>query len=314
MAITNNNTPIIDLPCWEVLQNAPLASAAGMVIVTDLRGSHRYIYLMVSATSFWRYDTYANTYQQLPSPPGGTLGAGTDMIFDPSRGSSGYIWALITSGTGAPTFQYYDIAGNAWTARSVTNLGATMGTDSSLAHTCSTYDEAGNDDYIYLIGNASTVFYRFSIVGNAWVNNLTVQPSACGAGCGLKWMPGVNADRIYRIRGATTAVVDYYSIAGGSWTGHTFYPVTETFAAGSSHVKRASSTDKIMIQHNATGKIYELDIGSGTLEPVATEYLIAQGAAAVGNRMVYIKETNGIEFLYFWLNTSLIVMRTALIF
>lgn len=312
MAITNNNTLVIDLPSWEVLQPFPAATAAGACTCNDERGSNRFIYVLLSATSFWRYCTYTNTYQQLASPPGGTFGAATNMIFDPSRGSAGYVWLHLSSGTGAPTFQYYDCAANTWTARSVVNLGATMGTECNMTHTCSTYNVAGNDDYIYLIGNASTVSYRYDIAGNAWVNNLTVQPSACGAGCYLCWMPGVNTDRIYRIRGANTATIDYYSIAGNSWTALTFYPLTETFTTGTMSICRNKDTDKIFIQHNVTLRIHELDIGDGTLIPKATEYLVATGAAHAANRMCYVKETNGIEFLYMGLHTNANFLRTAL--
>ena len=311
MAITNNNLPVIDLPSWEVLQPLPAASAVGVTSRNDRRGTGRFLYTLISATSFWRYDTYANTHQQLASPPGGTLGAGTDMVYDPSLDS---VWALITSGTGAPTFQYYNCATNAWTARSVTNLGATMGTDSCLTHTCSTYDGAGNDDFIYLIGNASTVLYRYSISGNSWVNNLTVQPSACGAGCGFYWMPNVNTDRIYRIRGANTAVVDYYSIANNNWTGLTVVPATETFNTGSLNIPRGINTQKIILEHNVTLKLYELDIATGFITPKATEYLLATGATHVGNRLCYVKEANGIEFIYFGLHTSASWLRTALFF
>lgn len=314
MPITNNNKPGIDLPSWEVLQSLPAASAVGVSMCYDYRGSSRFIYLLISATSFWRYDVQANTYQQLASPPGGTVGAGTVMKFDPSRGVSGYVWALISNGTAAPTWQYYDCSANTWTARSVTNLPATFGTDAALAHSCTTYDAGGNDDYIYLIGNASTVLYRFSISGNAWVNNLTAQPSACGAGCALRWMPGWNVDRIVRIRGGATATVDYYSITGNTWTGITFLPATETFTTGTMVACRGTATDKIFIQKDATMRIYELDLSDGTLIPVATQFLIASGTAHVGDRMGYVKTTDGIEFLYIGLHTSAYFLRTGLIF
>lgn len=44
----------------------------------------------------------------------------------------GSIYAIITSGTGAPVFNKYDIATNVWSALSVTNLPATFGTDGYL--------------------------------------------------------------------------------------------------------------------------------------------------------------------------------------
>jgi len=314
---TNNNSAVIDLPCWEVLQ--PLVGGAGAaatpgILVNDKRGTNRFVYYLFSATSFWRYDTQANTFQQLASPPGGTTGAGTALVFDPSQNSSGYVWALISSGTGAPTWQYYNIAANAWTARSVTNLPATFGTDAALSHTCSTYNVAGDDDFIYLIGNNATVFYRYSIAGNSWSSALTACTGTSGAGCALLWMPGWDTDRIVRIRGTASATIDYYSVLNNNWTAITYVPATETFTTGSQCVSRGMANDQIFIEKDATLRIYRLDLGDATLTPVATEYLVATGAALVGDRFVYVQEANGIEFLYFGLSTSANFMRTALFF
>ncbi len=314
MAVTNNNIPVIDLPAWEVLQPNPAASAAGVCMVNDKRGTNRYIYLLITVTSFWRYDTYANTYQQLANPPGGTVGAGTALIFDPSQGTAGRIWALISNGTAAPTWQYYDVATNTWTSRSVTNLPATFGTDAALSHTCSTYNAAGNDDYIYLIGNSATVFYRYSISGNSWIATLTAVTAAPGAGCALLWTPGWNTDRIVCIRGSATATIYYYSILNNNWTAITYVPATETFTTGSMVAQKGMTSDEIFIQKDATLRIFRLDLTDGTLVPVATEFLIATSTAIVGDRFLYVKETNGIEFLYLGLHTSVNFLRTALFF
>ena len=317
MALTNNNIAIIDLPTWEVLQ--PLVAGAGAaatpgILCNDKRGTGRYIYYLFSAASFWRYDTYSNTYQQLASPPAGTTGAGTALVYDPSKD---YVWALISNGTVAPTWQYYNCATNTWTARSVTNLPATFGTDAALSHTCSTYHIEGNDDFIYLIGNNATIFYRYQITTNAWVVSPTTIascPSTSGAGCSLAWMPGWNTDRIVRIRGTATATIEYYSITGNSWTAITYLPATETFTTGTQIATKGMADDKIFIQKDATLRIYCLDLGDATLTPQATEYLVASGAALVGDRLVYVKETNGIEFLYFAPSTSANFLRTPIYF
>jgi hypothetical protein len=86
----------------------------------------------------------------------------------------------------------YNVATNTWTTRSVTNLPTTFGTDASLCHTCSTYNAAGDDDFIYLIGNNASIFYRYSIVGDSWVASPTTIASCnstSGAGCAIIWMP-----------------------------------------------------------------------------------------------------------------------------
>lgn len=311
MAFANNNKAIIDLPSWEVLQAQPAASAVGVNFTTDERGTGEYIYALVTATSFWRYSLKANTWQQLASPPAGTVGAGTCLLFDPSQGTEGYVWALITSGTGAPTWQYYNPATNTWTARSVTNLPATFGTDGSLGHACTSYG-GSDDDKIYLVGNNATVFYNFTISTNTWATGTAVT-AAPGAGCALLFVPTYSTTKLVCIRGGTTATVYSYNISSPGWSTLTIIPATETFAAGSMAVVRAG-TDKIIITHNATGKIYEIDLSDLVITPLCTEFIIAPGAAHAGERLYYIKETNGVEFVYFGLHTSSYFLRTALIF
>ncbi len=312
MPVTNNNRPVIDLPTWEVLQPYPAASAVGVTACNDRRGSSRFIYALITATSFWRYDLQANTWQQLSSPPAGTVGAGTALCFDPSRGTAGYVWALISNGTAAPTWQYYDCAANTWTARSVANLPATFGTDSSLCHTCTTYDAGGNDDYIYLIGNNATAWYRFSISGNSWTSMANAVTAAPGAGCAIHWLPAYSTDKLVVLRGAATATVYEYTISTPAWATKTVVPATETFTTGTMSTVRWG-TDRIIVQKDATLRIYELDMGDLTNIPLCTEYLLATGAAHVGDRLHYVKESNGIEFIYFGLHTSAQMLRTGLI-
>ena len=311
MAVANNNKATLDLPTWERLQDLPAAAAVGVCACNHELGTGRYVYMLISATSFWRYDVQANTYQQLPSPPGGTVGAGTCMIYDPSQGTGGRIWALITSGTGAPTFQYYDIATNAWTARSVTNLPGTFGTDGCLAHACTSYG-GSDDDKIYCIGNNATVFYVYTISTNAWATGTAVT-AAPGAGCALMFVPAYSTTKLVCIRGGNTATVYEYNIGTPGWATLTIIPVTETFTTGTMSAVRAG-TDKIIIQYNVTGKIYELVLSTLLLTPLATEYLIAPGTAHAGDRFFYIVTADGIAFVYFGLHTSAAMLRTGLIF
>jgi len=314
MAVTNNNIPIIDLPLWQVLQPSPAgatAAASPGVMCTDKRGTRRFIYMLHSQTSFWRYDVRANTWQQLASPPAGTTGAGTALVYDPSRN---WVWALISNGSAAPTWQYYDPTTNTWTARSVSGLPATFGTDASLEHTCTDYSASGNDDYIYLIGNNATTFYQYSVTSNSWTT-LTACSSGSGAGCCLLWQPGWDANRLVRVRGSNTNTMDYYSIGTPGWTGLTINPATETFGTGTMAIERGIDTTKIFIQRNNDMRIYQLDLSTGSLEPFATQFLVPTGAVLVGDRMMYIKEpTTGIEFLYIGLHTSANLLRMPLFF
>ena len=135
MAISNNNLKMIDRPIWEQLTNSPGNSAAGVSMDDD---NDRFVYVLLSATSFWRYCTYSDTWQQLANPPSGTLGAGSSIRYVNQMGgqvngvSYGSIYAMICSGA-AVVFYRYDIATNTWsTALSVTNVPAAWGTEGCL--------------------------------------------------------------------------------------------------------------------------------------------------------------------------------------
>jgi hypothetical protein len=76
MALTANQLrKQVDLPTWEWLRFSPLVPTAGLSssCVADNsqfnENSGRYIYYLLNATNFWRYDTIADSYQQLATPP-----------------------------------------------------------------------------------------------------------------------------------------------------------------------------------------------------------------------------------------------------
>lgn len=303
MPVTLNLKKGIDLPVFQWLRFLPVSSLAGATICADDRGTNRYIYMLLGAASFWRYDTWTDSFQQLANPPTLSFAAGVDLVFDPSRGTLGYVW-LFAPLTASPwaMFAYYDIAANTWTSRNVpAGLAAAFGTDAYLAHTCSTINAAGNDDYIYLIGNNSTTWYYFSITGNSWTSMGTALPAAAGAGCALRWVFGYNTDRLYYIRGTATASVWYYSIATPGFTAVTYQPATETFTTGTCTAYDTIKT--IYIQKDATHRIYRLILDTLVMEPAGMlPYL--SGAAIVGDGLVYIKTLDAAEFLYYRRHTG----------
>lgn len=63
----NNNKQTLDLPFFELCNQAPVASSATAALCTAEDGSHRYIYYLTAST-FYRYDTIADTWQQLATP------------------------------------------------------------------------------------------------------------------------------------------------------------------------------------------------------------------------------------------------------
>ena len=73
MALTNTLKTQVDLPVWEWLRFAPASSSAvSSACSSDNSLYHvnhgRYIYYLIGTSSFWRYDTYTDTYIQLASP------------------------------------------------------------------------------------------------------------------------------------------------------------------------------------------------------------------------------------------------------
>lgn len=67
MALTNNLKSQVDLPVWEWCRFAPTASVALSGMATADDGSARYIYYITGST-FYRYDTYADSWHQLATP------------------------------------------------------------------------------------------------------------------------------------------------------------------------------------------------------------------------------------------------------
>lgn len=405
MTVVNNNLALLDLPTWEIQTPAAAgASAAGVENVTDLRGSNRFIYQLFSATAFYRFDTYSSTWQQLPSPPGGTVGVGTSAAFDPGYGSTikGSVWWVIAN-SAAPVFYNYDIGANTWSsAKTVTNMPATVTTDSYLCKPDPAYNLNGQNSYtnmntvtlssnaalnattlsvsalpaamaantilnfgtssaplyavvtaaaassatsltvsalaaaitspatavwcntIYFVGSANTNLYAYSISGNSWSTATGAIPAADGAGCGLVWLPGYDPDKLILLRGAATANIYQYSMSGTSWTTLTFMPATDTFTTGTHTTVRTNPlvssgtinnagtmANRMLVQLNVTGKIYEFDPVALVMSPIATQWLVTDGAALVGNRLNYCV-ANGIEYVYYQLHTSTVFMRVGL--
>ena len=73
MPITNNLRKQVDLPTFEWCRFAPAVSTA-ISSATSANNSNfnplhgRYIYYLIAAASFWRYDTWTDTYEQLSTP------------------------------------------------------------------------------------------------------------------------------------------------------------------------------------------------------------------------------------------------------
>uniref|UniRef100_A0A7C5YS20 Uncharacterized protein n=1 Tax=candidate division CPR3 bacterium TaxID=2268181 RepID=A0A7C5YS20_UNCC3 len=101
MATTLSFKDIIDLPQWRTLANSITATAAGSCLCGDSRNDASrdpFLYLLINATTFQRYNVLNDEWQTLTSPAlAGTFGAGASSVFVASAGPSG------TLATGATT-------------------------------------------------------------------------------------------------------------------------------------------------------------------------------------------------------------------
>ncbi len=401
--VVNNNLKMVDLPIWEQLQSAPIASSAGACICDD---EERFIYYLQSTTNFWRYDSWANTWQQLANPTGGTVGAGTVMRYTKQVGGVfnsvvyGSLFALITNGVATPIFNKYDIATNTWTALSVVGLPATYGTDSAIsfptpyannnaagyvgAITVATTgaltgvttipvtalakalpngtvlnfgttalpkyavltasaaasatsitvspllqdivaENAYYSDNLYLIGNNTTQMYRYALGTNTWSTTadiggtpaLAALSATAGAGANIKWLSGIDTDYLYFFRATASSAMYRYQLSTNTWSTVVYHPATETFTTGTIHALRKDANGKnigVLTQKDATMRIYEYSPTSARFNPKATQFILATGAAVVGDKICILKSPEGVEFLYFLLHTSAVLTRSPLFF
>ena len=118
MALTNNLRKQVDLPVWEWARFAPaVSSALSCSCVADntnfnlLHG--RYIYYLISATAFWRYDTWSDGYEQLASPSI-ALTTVSSMRFAGARGYEGRVLSatsttFVSAGLSGKTLKGFDV-------------------------------------------------------------------------------------------------------------------------------------------------------------------------------------------------------------
>jgi hypothetical protein len=101
--LTNQLRKQIDLPVWEWTRFSPVAPTAGVSCsaVADngqfQENSGRYLYYLINATNFWRYDTVADTYEQLATPPQAPV-TSSSMRF---AGAQGYYNRVISATSNA---------------------------------------------------------------------------------------------------------------------------------------------------------------------------------------------------------------------
>ena len=182
---------------------------------------------------------------------------------------------------------------------------------------------AGYYGSMYLIGNASTTMYRYSISTNAWSTTsansgnpvMAAVQGAVGVGNALKWLPAYSADYLWCLRGNGTAHVYFYNLVSNTWTAEAYYPNTETFSTGTSVASRdiGGKRATLLIQKDSTGRIFEGVPYKNSLEPKMTQWLFPIGTATTGDRSCVITSPDGIDFYYTLISSSPGFVRCAII-
>jgi len=303
----------------------------------------------LAAGSFKVYDIATNTWTSLSNTGlPATIGTDCKLIATPSWAYADY--ANFATGTatsgGASTLT---VTGKTWTVnqwtnyqiRIVTGTGAgqirtiasntadtiTVGTAWTTApDATSTYHLQGNDDFLYLIGNAAVTMYRYQISTNAWttLSPVAARAGAPGAGVSGQWVWGApeadwtgesairNGRYIYSFRGGASAALDRYDIAGNTWDAITYTPAGETFTTGS---KYCVIDGNIYITKEATGRWFRYNVATALMDGWHTQ-LYPHSTAVVGDTcfdIAYFDGATKIPYIYIMLNTSTVVLRAMVI-
>lgn len=197
--VSNTLTRQVDRPTWEWTRFAPAVSSALSSSCTADNGNFlpeehgRYIYYLISATQFFRYDTWTDMYQQLSNPAitpatftamkysaafgvdGNVIAAGSNTLTVPSISQQALLGydVVIVSGTGAGqrrtiTGVAEPVSADSGIVTAVSNgLGTINITDSLKAWTGNQYagytlrvtGNSGVSQIRRILGNTSTLIY-----------------------------------------------------------------------------------------------------------------------------------------------------------
>ena len=202
--------------------------------------------------------------------------------------------------------------------------GATSLTIAASLFTISNGSTAFYYGNFYLVGNNATVMYRYNAGGNAWATTsansgnpaIPAIPGAVGTGCALKWLPAFAPSKLWCLRGNGTASAYVYDIDTNTWSTETYYPATETLTTGTSVASRTigGKQSTLLIQKDATMRIYEGNPYKNTMEPKLYQYAYPPGAAVVGDRSFCLNSPDsGLEYYYILLHSSTGFLRTLLL-
>ena len=137
MSYTSNLKKTVDLPVWEILNQAPVANSAisGMTTVED--GGHKFIYYIVGS-AFYRYDVDGDAWQQLATPniaPAGLASLKVTM----NRGFHGRVVSATASSVRIPS-----LLGKKFDGKKIRILNGTgAGQERTITHVSDTTHDFG---------------------------------------------------------------------------------------------------------------------------------------------------------------------------
>lgn len=207
---------------------------------------------------------------------------------------------IITSGVASG--QRRRIASNTATALTLSTAvtgNARTGPLGTTPEATASYKIVPSSDFLYFQpGTTNTNLYKIDVAqttGTAWAT-LAVVPAAFGAG-GNTFYPAAYAPySLIGLRGAATNGCYIYNIGLNTWTAITTFTGVETFSTGAASAMLTGKR-KLVVQKEATTRIYTLDLLTGVLEPFATQPYSAP-LGYEGKRARVITTSDGAQFLY----------------
>jgi hypothetical protein len=137
MSVTNNLKKQVDLPVWEWLRFAPTATSATSALTTAEDGSNRYMYYLTGSI-FYRYDTYADSWQQLATPNVAPVTA-LSMRYTGRRGFHGRVISATST-----TVQIGGLRGKCFDSNTIRiDTGTGAGQDRVMTYTTETVHDFG---------------------------------------------------------------------------------------------------------------------------------------------------------------------------
>ncbi len=108
MALSSNTLRVqVDTPIWEWCRTAPAVSSAISTSTASDSATNpihgRYIYYLIAAAGFYRYDTWSDTYMQLSSPPIAPA-TWSSMKFSGAYGFEGRVLSATSTTITAPAY------------------------------------------------------------------------------------------------------------------------------------------------------------------------------------------------------------------